>query len=323
MNTNDDYQQYLNNIHSTSVITIEEISAAITKATNQSIKNLNRITSGEVNEVYDVALQDNTHVIIRISRLENTSFSKEKWAIEQVSKIGVPAPEILLIEDNLKHAICVQKKITGEPLERGKINYWKLKTNELKKIIIQAGEILSKIHSIQVNNFGYLDDEGWGQFNTFQEMMSEHKGQEEVYLNIAKKANFDRKIIKNIFEILNNPPVEFQTIHPVLIHNDFGPKHFMINKNKIIGIIDWGEATGSTPIQDFAKWSFWYENLPIEWLMEGYENKKLFDKNFHRILNWIKIYDSLGVIWWRHESKYFKGIKELEPKIKKAITKIS
>ena len=68
-------------------------------------------------------------------------------------KIGVPVPEVLLIkhvktEDKLL-SFCVQKKVEGEVLDRGNINFGKYDRNLQRRIINQAGEILEKINSIK------------------------------------------------------------------------------------------------------------------------------------------------------------------------------
>lgn len=315
-----DYKKYLADLHSQLTTPDEIIFDAVKEATNKTVINKNKIIAGEANEVYDVELSDNSHVIIRISRAEKQEFEQERWAIEKCREIGIPVPKIL----NLKHIsfenkplhICVQEKLEGEPLERGGINFHSFSEERKKKIIFQTGEILSKIHSIKTVGFGKLNESGKGSFTTFPELMREHVNQEKDYLSIAKDINFDLTAMKKIFRILKEKSDLFPDMEPVLNHNDFGPKHIMVKDDKITGILDFGEVSGHSPVNDFAKWDYWFsDEIPLDWLKRGYSNKTLFDDHFDEILHWIRLNNGLGVLWWYHSKNYSEAVEKAKQKL--------
>jgi Ser/Thr protein kinase RdoA (MazF antagonist) len=107
--------------------------------------------AGEANEVYDVELIGDNHIIIRISRADKLEFEQERWAIEKCREVGVPVPVVLLIkhietEQGPLH-ICVQEKLEGVPLERGGLDFGTFPEERKKRIIFQAGEMLAKVQN--------------------------------------------------------------------------------------------------------------------------------------------------------------------------------
>ncbi|MCL5970709.1 MAG: phosphotransferase, partial [Patescibacteria group bacterium] len=165
-----DYENYLLDVHAKVITPDEIVNQVVKEATGFDVFLKKRIISGEVNEVYTIESSDRSQIVVRISRGEKPNFAQEKWVINECRKIDIPVPEILLIKyiDYGKERLlfCVQRKIEGDPLERGKIDYHNLDKENLKKIIIQAGEILSKIHSINIKGFGYLNKNCIGEFKT-------------------------------------------------------------------------------------------------------------------------------------------------------------
>lgn len=92
----------------------------------------------------------------------------------------------------------------------------------------------------------------------------------------------------------------------------------MIKGNEISGILDWGEVEGHSPINDFAKWDYWFgDELPLEWLKEGYQNKAIFDDNFEWMLHWVRLNNGLGVLWWYYKQNYSKAIEKAKNKLLK------
>jgi len=317
-----DYKKYLTDFHSQIVTPDEIIFDVIKGVTNKIVINKNRVIAGEANEVYDIELSDKSHVIVRISRAEKQEFEQERWAIEKCREIGVPVPEILSLQhinfENKPLHICIQEKLVGEPLERGEIDFHSFSEERQRQIIFQAGEILSKIHSIKTEGFGTLNGSGKGSYATFSDLMREHVNHEEDFLSMAKEMNFDLGAMKKIFRILKEKSNSLPIIESVLNHNDFGPKHIMLKDDIISGILDFGEVNGHSPVNDFAKWDYWFsDEIPLDWLKSGYSNKTLFADNFDEILHWIRLNNGLGVLWWYHSKKYLQAVERAKEKLYK------
>ncbi len=315
-----DYEKFLASIHSKTATPEGLIRDAVKEATKSEISYKKRIVAGEGNEVYEIGLANQSKVMVRISKYEDKHFEQEKWAIEQCKKLEIPVPEVLLIKhlsiEDKPLDICVQRRIEGEPLERGGIDLHTLPEKELKSIILQAGEILSRMHTIKTDGFGYLNGQGEGVFKTFADLMKENIHQEKEYISLAQKIDFDIDAMKSIFKILRDKVDSAPVISPLLSHNDFGPKHIVVKDGKIVGILDFGEVAGHSSVNDFAKWDYWFSyEIPLSWLQEGYSNKNLFDGDFEELLNWIKLSHGVGVLWWYDRHKYLKGVENAKKKL--------
>lgn len=316
-----DYTEYLASLHAKLITPNEVINSVIFEATKQGLKNKRRIIAGEASEVYDAELENNQHVILRIARGGKEQYGQESWAIKQAEKIGVPVPEILLI----KHlsingdllSFCVESKLPGEPLERGAINFSQFDKARQRRIINKAGEILSKIHTIKTQGFGYLEAGGVGPFTTFSELMSEHINQSDEFLQLAVKYNIPGKDMQKVLDILSRKAAHAPQITPILCHNDFNIKHIMVDeKDYITGIIDWGEVEGNTPVSDFAKWDYWFgDYIPTKWLEEGYANKQIFLGNYEELFHWIRLNNGLGVIYWYDQQNYLPAVQKAKKKL--------
>lgn len=316
-----DYKEYLTSLHTKLTTPDEIINSVIFEATNKELRNKRKIIAGEASEVYDVELTNNSHVILRIARGGKEQYGQESWAIKQVEKIGVPVPEILLIkhlsiDDNLL-SFCVQNKLPGEPLERGVIDFNKFDEARRRSIVNSAGKVLSKIHQVKTTGFGYLNEEGKGPCATFGELMKEHVNQANAFLQLATKYDIPEKSMQKVLDILSKKAANAPQMTPTLCHNDFNIKHIMVGENdRITGIIDWGEVEGHSPINDFAKWDYWFgDYIPTEWLKEGYSNKQIFSGNYEELFHWIRLDCGLGVMYWYDQVNYVPAIKKAKEKL--------
>lgn len=318
------YKDYLTTLHAKFVTPDEVIHQVIKEATGLGVKNKRRIIAGEASEVYDIELDNGLYVILRISRGQFDQYEQERWVFQQCQRIGgIPVPEILLIkhiplqEDIL--SLCVQKKLPGETLERGNIDFGKFTTERKRKIINRVGEILSRIHTIVPDGFGYLQGNGKGTFPTFSKLMSEHVRDEDKYLKIAQAVEIPNKDMEKIFRVLREKAEGAPDLEPVVCHNDYNPKHIMIDdSDNITGIIDWGEMEGNSPLDDFANWDYWFnDSLPIEWLQEGYSNKSIFHDAYEETIHWFRLNNGLGVIDWYYRQGYFPGVEKAKRELQK------
>ena len=321
-NKKDHYQKYLASVH-TKWVTPDEIIQNIAKeATGHNLTSKLRIVAGEANEVYDLILDNDKHVILRISTSGHPNFLQEKWALEKVKKLDVPVPEILLIKfltiEGKEKSLCLMEKIEGEPLERGNINFDKLDIKLRKKLINQAGEILAKIHSIQTEGFGWIIGEGKAEFKNSNQLIAGLISKQDEVEKMAKEENIDQAYIDNAYKIIKSFKGLYAKVSPRLNHGDYSHKHFMVRNNKIICILDWGGVRSDTPIYDFANWDYWFgEYIPTEWLKEGYTDKSLFGDGFEDFLHMWRLFKGLEILNWYHQENYKPAIVKAKGKLLK------
>lgn len=319
-NQQSDYDKYLATMHAKLVTPDEIIREIVKEGTNQDFLTKEKIIAGEANEVYDITLTNSDNVILRISRSGHPNFLQEKWAFEQVKKIGVPVPEILLIKyvtlAKEELSLCLMKKVDGEPLERGKIDFNALPEDVRKSYIVKAGEILSKIHSIKTQGYGWIIGEGKAEYETSDKIVDEILNRKEKLYKIADSENFDRKKVDIALRIVERFRKTYSGLAPHLNHGDYGHKHFMVKDERIVAILDWGGVRSDSPIYEFACWDYWFgEYIPTDWLKEGYQNKALFDESFDRILRTFRVMKGIEIIDWYESQKYKKAVEKAVKKL--------
>ena len=319
----DEYNRYLRSLHSKKQTPEEIIRSIVKEGTGKAFVSKRKIMAGEVNEVYEVYLSDGTSVILRISPKSSNDFQKEQWAINECKKIGVPVPNIILIKnqmiDSKEHGFCLMEKVEGDTLERGKLNFDDLTFEEKKNYIHQAGEILSKIHSIATTGWGWIIKDK-GEYKSSRGLFENWISKKESYETIAREENIEAGVIKKANRLVEIFEQRYKSKSPCLNHADFAHKHFMVKGGKIVAILDWGSARSDLPIYDFASWDFWFgEFIPTQWLKEEYTDKKLFENDFEDFLHFIRITKGLENLDWYHKQKYSEMIEKIKEKLIKDV----
>ncbi len=271
------------------------INEYVRKATGGAIAQASRLVAGQDNEVYDVTSDKNHQFIVRISHKANHGFEGERWALNAARNVGVPTPHVLFIEQaaygDSTVTFCIEEKLPGIPLDvllKGGLN------SDVNKAIDQIGEVLGKLHSIQVDGFGYLQPDGKGQQASFAEiMLMANERQAELY-EAARKWNVPLKNITAGLALLNKHRELYQFNTPVLVHGDFGQKHILVEGDHISGIIDMEDCSGNHPVIDFVMWdAYWSERIPTSTLMASYSNQSLFTANYNALFHLVLLRESL------------------------------
>lgn len=286
MNT---YRDYIKEKHAKFNTQDFLINEEVKKATGSEPVSKKKLMLGEVNEVYDIATKSGQQVIVRISRDKHNGLEKEEKGIELVKKVGVPVPEVLLVEtvksdDGRDLTFSIENKIEGVPMfDLIKIS----NIGKIKRLTIESGKILSQIHSV---NFPE-EKESW------KDYILKVKLKREKIVNAARKANLKTELISRSLKIIEENGSFFDIKEKSLIHGDFGPEHFLVKDNHIVGVIDFENCRNGDPIFDFAWINFFYETkITLNWLIEGYKNKSIFDENFEKKLHLYKLYLGLDLL---------------------------
>ena len=183
-----DYDKYLKSLHSQKETPEEIIKDIVKEGAGKNFVSKKKIVAGEVNEVYDITLNDKSHVILRISPNGSPDFQQEQWAIKEAKKVGVPVPEIYLIKyimtNGKEYGFCLMEKLEGDTLERGNIDLNKITLEERRNYINEAGRILAKIHSIPTTGWGWIVKEK-GQYETSDELFRQWLNKRKRYSETA------------------------------------------------------------------------------------------------------------------------------------------
>lgn len=300
----DPYQRFLEERHATFQTPENVIAGVVEKATGSRLTEMRKIVKGEVNEVYDAIVPGKPNVIVRISRFGKNSFETEEKTIRLVSMSGVPAPRVLLIKDAGDITFCVEEKIEGEPLSKiMRI----LDPDVFKSLIVQSGEILSKINSIAVEGFGSLNADV--KFKTWEDFIFSFEKRRNGIIEGGQKVGVTAGQIDRGFQILHSHQSLFSLPEARLLHGDFSPKHLLVKDGKITGIIDFENAKGGDPVRDIAWVNYFYEDsFPLEYLKEGYTDKSIFDENFDLKLKLYKLHLGLDLLNYYNDENNISGL---------------
>ena len=307
--TRESYQQFLEERHSGFNTPIEVIKTAVQKATHSVPTESEKIIAGEINEVYSIKTQDGNEVIVRISHREKPRFKAEKFALDKARDTGVPTPKVLLIDQD----ICVEEKLPGEQLSRLPSDGSDERTESL---VSKAGSILSKIHSVEVDGFGWLDEKGKGFLKTWEDYMLQDLEKRDFFTKIAIKHKLDPIYIKRAFELLIKHRRYYSGIKPKLIHGDFSPKHLLVEDSQITGVVDMEDCKGGDIARDFAWWEYFHgDRFPIEWLMKGYDSSEVLTKEFRIRMNLCRLQMGVTLLYWYDYTQNQNGINHVREKL--------
>lgn len=317
------YKEYLEKKHSQFNTPVEVVDRVVKKATRLTPISRRRLVLGEMNEVYDLQLEGSRSVIVRISREEHPRFLAEKWAIEQSIKVGVPAPEVLLVDDLSDNidakSICIEEKLPGVPLDNLlesplASKAWK------KEITRKAGVILAKIHSVQTDGFGLINENGKGSYLTWKNYIFEQVKNKTGIIEAAKRINLDPQYIEQAANLLSAHQEIYQEVDSHLLHGDYGPKHLLISGDEITGVIDFEGAKAGDPARDFAWWDYFRgETLPIEWLIDGYTKVTDLGPDFELRMQLCKLNLGLIFVYYYEAEQNPSGIKHARESLVKIL----
>lgn len=315
----DVYNKYLLSLHDKKQTSNEVIAGIVREGMGKEMVAKRKIVAGEVNEVYEVELSGHKRIILRISPNGSPDFQQEQWAIRECRKVGIPVPEIFMVKygtiDDKEYGFCLMEKVEGDTLERGGIKFDNLSLDESKNYIHQAGEILTKIHSISTKGWGWIVKDR-GQFENATALLRDWDRKHVEYEQIGHEVKIKAAVMKKAWEQIDGLKAKYQDRQPCLNHADFGHKHFMVRQGKIVAILDWGSVRSDVPVYDFAGWDFWFgEDIPTQWLKDGYTNKALFDEEFDDLLHTLRIQKGLENLTWYQKQKYSEMVEIVKTKL--------
>lgn len=281
--------------HATDVKILYEITQ---KAMGAHIEQLTRINNGQSNEVYFIDLKNGSFVLRLAKGWEYDIFAIERWAMREVSRLGVPVAAILaqgsVIDKGEVIYYQVQEKLTGEPMDtllaQGKIG-----RERSARITEQAGELLAAIHSVPTSGWGRITRPDQGTHASFEQWLLTFQADAERFDKaLAPFSTLGVPRFTEVWQKLRS--LEAFAIHkPALLHYDLSPDHIFVDSDdRITGIIDWGAVHGGDPVRDLVRWNYWdsYE-FSIDWLASTYGQSLVKSPGFAERLKLARIIDAL------------------------------
>ncbi len=252
----------------------EQIKTIAKKEFDAEVIKIKKITEGYSHYMYNVRINKEPYeLIFRFSnnKKKDVNLAKEKYVMEVMSKNNLPIPKIYAFDNSKKESseeYMVLEKMSGIRLD----TIWDSMTKEEKtQVTEEIGKILSKIHSIKFEEFGYIREGGEIDFDVafrFKQMgdpltHSRYlRGElKDYFINFSRLISYrhlPKEFFRNYMDFLHkNLETLDYSEKPVLIHSDFMTGHLFVKKDnsvyKIVGLIDFELAKASAPQGDFIK----------------------------------------------------------------------
>src|SRR3989338_763401 len=278
------------------------ISDAVKKVfPHPAIKSIQLLTKGIINENYEVQLEDQA-LIVRTYPKEPWKARKEEYLYGLLKKKGIPVPDVHAVDTSGKimpRAYIILSAIKGERLSM------QMKDSESRKLMQSAGEILGKIHQIQMPKYGWIVDnkikpafDSWASF---------------VKYDLEEKLSKLRNIKKVSPSLLNLIRTYFQESasllqikqKPRLLHKDYHPSHILVKDRKIAGIIDLEWAIAGHTEMDLAKTKlFLFDRNPEtrKPFLLGYMKTGALSKDFTRRMPLYELSLLVSSLWFAHQN---------------------
>jgi aminoglycoside phosphotransferase (APT) family kinase protein len=204
-----------------------------------------RLAEGGLNETYRLELAAAGAVVMRIARRPVPWFTDEAHLMALAGAAGVPTPEVLGVE-HVEHdgellSFSVQRLVPGRSLDELADA---LPPADVERLVMDGGELLARVHSIDADRGVSLalqppDDD-------LVVRLTSDVGQEH---GPAAAASVERAAAVLREQVSTRPGPRL-----ALAHGDWMPKHLLVDRGAIVGVIDWEFAGPAPPAYDLGRW---------------------------------------------------------------------
>jgi aminoglycoside phosphotransferase (APT) family kinase protein len=209
----------------------------------------------------------------------------EAWACEAVRAAGVPTPTILAVDTSrrqLPMSFLIMEKSAGQPLSS-------IKAEVRKPLALKAGALLRRMHAIELEGFGWLDEEVYkakgitqGGFATWHEAVLSEIPTSLNYF--SQNGALDVETLRAVERVLVQAEPLLQSVTSGrLLHGDLGALHVWVDpaQETVTSFVDFGDGCAGDPVWDFMR----YEWDAVADLLEGYgpeaKMRARFEESFH------------------------------------------
>ncbi|MEV7357328.1 aminoglycoside phosphotransferase family protein [Kitasatospora sp. NPDC091276] len=215
------------------------------------------LRSGTDSLPFAATTHDGNELVVKVRRAGSRSrYPTAAWASVRMREAGIPAAQILW------HSIeaCVETRCLGRPIEA------EPPRPEDLDAATRAGEILRRLHTIEVSSFGQLDGHGIGQHTTVQGWL--------LALPSRTTPNLDGLDLPGLLNrtrfVLEAGANHLPTTAPKLLHGDWVGRHLFTDDRQITGVVDLESVRGGDPLAELAGWSLREPAPMTEALLAGY-----------------------------------------------------
>ncbi|GAA2789993.1 aminoglycoside phosphotransferase family protein [Kitasatospora sp. CM 4170] len=215
------------------------------------------LRSGTDSLPFAVATRSGHDLVVKVRRAGSRSrYPTAAWASARMREIGIPAAHVLWHS----REACVETRCQGQPIEAEPPQPQDLDA------AARAGEVLRRLHTIEVSSFGQLDGHGIGQHSTIQGWF--------LALPTRSAPSLDGLDLPGLLDrircTLEAGADRLPPAPPKLLHGDWAGRHLFTDGRHITGVVDLESVRGGHPLAELAGWSLREPAPMTEALLDGY-----------------------------------------------------
>ncbi len=243
--------------------------------TGLKLKSMQKFNNVPTNTVYRVETNAKTFIFKAYSNRNWPENGKLLFINRKLREYNIPHAEILAFnrEDNsFPNGYLIEICLPGTSADR-----LKLTTDETLEIYKKLGILMSRIHQIELQGFGYIGS-GCAEWTTFSEFVHDMLGEWTANLTANEIVTSDEVDyigfeLQKRLEVCDKYPA-------VLCHGDLSIKNVLVYSDDIT-IIDWDDAHALCWMADIARLTMW---MKMQYGEEYYEiYRKAFLDNYETI----------------------------------------
>ncbi|WP_328953045.1 aminoglycoside phosphotransferase family protein [Kitasatospora purpeofusca] len=215
------------------------------------------LKSGTDSLPFAATTRDGHQLVIKVRRAGSRSrYPTAAWASAHMRGAGIPAAEILWhSREACVETLCLGRSLEAEPPTPQNLDAARC-----------AGEVLRRLHTIEVGSFGQLDGHGIGQHATIQGWFLSLTPR-----NIPSLDGLDLpRLLHRTRFILDVGSGRLPSSTPRLLHGDWVGRHLFTDGRQITGVVDLESVRGGDPLAELAGWSLREPAPMTEALLDGY-----------------------------------------------------
>ncbi|MBD0676332.1 phosphotransferase family protein [Streptomyces sp. CBMA156] len=215
------------------------------------------LRSGTDSLPFAATTRDGDELVVKVRRAGSRSrYPTAAWASARMREAGIPAAHVLWYS----REACVETRCPGRPIEA------EPPQPQDRDATAGAGEVLRRLHTVEVSSFGQLDGHGIGQHATIQGWflaLPARRTPNLVGLDLPGLLNRTRLVLEAGADRL-------PATAPKLLHGDWVGRHLFTDGRHITGVVDLESARGGDPLAELAGWSLREPAPMTEALLAGY-----------------------------------------------------
>lgn len=254
----------------------EKIPEIFMKEFKEEIVEIIEVSKG-VDQTVKIVRTRNSVYVMKVPNKHLEIIQRECIACEKLRGL-VLVPEIVARTNQY----IIEKFIVGEDLDEVL-----LKENTRKKIYKELGQLLRKIHSVPMKGYGFIGMDGNGEYFTLKERVYCNRKEDLNYFDEEKLLTQDE--MKRLKNYLDRTDFYADSKESVLLHFDFEDWNIRINKDEVVGILDFGDLSAGPKAYDLARpFISHYLDGMFEYFIEGYGKIDM---------NEVKYYAVVSLLW--------------------------